>query len=403
MEQPWAGPAEPEPAVDQRRVILVGLDPVDRRTVDALLASALGATGSRRVERPSVDQALEELRRSREAGALPAILAGSQVTERDLLRLARTLGNREGPVPIVVLLPAPVEGLAEAAFSQGCCDVLVRGLASADDLVRALRCAFEIARREKAEERLRRRSSEPGAAPAALVEEARQFVGLGRLLAATSHDLNNLLQPILGYADLLGGSVEPDTRAGHYVRQIDRSAQVASSLVRRMLACGRRSQAPATPVDADRTLAELEDLVRWVVGSGVDLFVRQGASGAQIELAEGVLEQVVLNLATNARDAMGSTGRLELRTAVEPDRYWRLEVEDSGPGIPSERMERLFEPGFSTKPSHRGAGLGLWIVRGLIEDAGGQVAVRSAEGRGTMVTVRIPLCEPPARTAHPGP
>ena len=390
MERPWVGATDPEPTVDQRRVILVGLDTADRRAVEALLVTALGATGSRRVEQPTADHALGELRRSREAGALPAILVGSQVTERDLLRLARTLGNRDGPVPIVVFLAAPVEELAEAAFAQGCSDVLVRGRATADDMVRALRCAFEIARRERAEERLRLRLLEP-TAPAELLDEARRFVGLGRMLAATSHDLNNLLQPILGYTELLRGSVEPDTRAGNYARQIDRSAQVASSLVRRILASGRRAEAPAAAVEADRNLLEMEDLVRWVVGSGVELRLAAGAPGAEVVVAEGALEQVLLNLATNARDAMGLAGRLDLRSRVEAGSTWVLEVEDSGAGIPADRIERLFEPGFSTKPSDRGSGLGLWIVRGLVEEAGGRVSVRSSEGEGTVIAVRVPL------------
>jgi signal transduction histidine kinase len=109
-----------------------------------------------------------------------------------------------------------------------------------------------------------------------------------------------------------------------------------------------------------------------------------------VPLHAGEIEQIVLNLAANARDAMPLGGRLSIRSrAVEGER-WRLEVADSGSGIPPENLGRLFDPAFTTKAAGKGTGLGLWIVRSLVEQAGGHVSVKSALGRGTVVLVELP-------------
>lgn len=395
MERPSAGLPEPPPASDQRRLVLAGLDALDRRVLESLLPIALGATGAVMVERDDVEEALEEVGRGREAGSLTALIAGARAGERELVRLARAIGNRSGPIPVVALLPAALPDQVEAALSEGCADVLVRGRSSADDLVRALRCAFEIARRERAEERLRMRLLEP-TAPPNLIAEARRFVGLGRTLGATGHDLNNLLQPVLGYAELLLGTLDADTRAHHYAQQIDRSARLATDLVGRILAAVRDGGQPGPPEEADRCLLRSEPLVRWALGVGRELVVAAGAPGLEVRLRGGALEQVLLNLAANARDALAPGGRLVLRTLPEGPGTWRLEVEDSGRGIAADRLPHVLEPGYTTKPAGKGSGLGLWIVRGLVEEAGGTLTVESAEGQGTTVIVRLPAIAGPS-------
>jgi len=389
MERPWSQAIGREPGADQRRLILAELDPVDRTVLDGILQTVVGATGATVVERAGIEDVLEEVERSRSLGAFPAVLAGSRTGERELHRLARALGNREGTVPLVVWLPVLAPDPVEEALGLGACDVLGRSRASADDLVRALRYAFEVARRERAESRLRLRLLQP-AVPASWLDESYRYVGLGRTLAATSHDLNNLLQPVLGYAELLLASVEPETRNAHYARQIERSGRLALSLVSRLLATARYPSAPPLPIEADSQLARAEDLVRWVLGSLNDLVLEPLAPGRKVVLREGALEQIVLNLATNARDAMEEGGRVIVRSTAE-GRYWRLEVEDSGVGIPESRLPHLFEAGYTTKGTGKGSGLGLWIVRGLVEEAGGEIAIESVTGRGTRVVVRLPL------------
>jgi len=108
----------------------------------------------------------------------------------------------------------------------------------------------------------------------------------------------------------------------------------------------------------------------------------------------------LLNLAANARDALAPGGRLVLRTHAEGAGVWRLEVEDTGSGIPADRLARVVEAGYTTKPAGKGSGLGLWIVRGLVEEAGGSLTIESVEGQGTTVTVRLPTAgSRPARSA----
>jgi len=399
MERPRTEAGEPAPVEDQRRLVLAGLDAHDRLALAGLVPLATGATGAVVVERGTPQEALEEVERCRQSGALPVLLLGGRTTERDLVRVARLLGNRGGTVPVVLFVPAVLEMLAEVALSEGCSDVLVRGRASSDALVRSLRCAFEIARRVRAEERLSRRPPDGSAAATPdLLAEARRFAALGRTVSAITHDLNNLLQPVLGYAELLQGTLEPGTRAGRYAEQIERSARLAVGLLGRVLPTVRdRGERPES-VPADERVQSLEELLRALLGRRLELAVETGAPGARVVLRPGALEQVLLNLVANGRDAMVQGGRLEIRTAVDGDGHWCLEVEDSGVGIPSDRMALLFDPGFTTKPAGQGGGLGLWIVRSLVEEAGGGVEVRSAEGRGTVVRLHLPIERTPAAT-----
>jgi len=389
MERPWTWSSDAEPVVDQRRLVLAGLDPVDQRQIEGALRMAIGATGAIPIRVDAFEALLAEVRRSREAGALPAVLAGSAFGERELGRLARALGDRRPPVPVVAMLPGPLEELAESALACGCCDVLVRGRLSADDLVRALRLAFEVSRRERAEERLKIRLLEPAAAVPVPSTELRRFVALGRALLGVSHDLNNLLQPVVGYAELLMGSLDPDTRPAHYARQVDRSARLAAALVRRLLESGRDHGNPPRPVDADQRLAAIEELLRAVVGRGVDLELELGAADAEVLVREAVLEQIALNLAANARDAMPGGGRLTLATRAHGG-TWTLEVTDTGAGVPDEVAERLFDEGVTTKPAAEGGGLGLWIVRGLVDEASGQVSITHSPAGGAVAVVTLP-------------
>ena len=330
MEKPWTGVGAAEPEFDQRRVIVAGVDPADRQALESTIGAALEATRAVRVDRQGLRGTLEELQRCRGVGALAAVIIGSLLEPRELVRLARALGSRKGTVPVVALLAAPLRELAETALDDGCCDVLVRGRLVSDELVRALRHAFEISRRQRAEERLKLRLDDARTAPA-MPAEARRFVSLGRTLAAAGHELNNLLQPIVGYADLLVGSLEPDTRAAHYARQVERSGRLASALVKRLLAAGREAREPAVPTPADARLAQLAELVQRVLGPAIELKVESGAREAWIAVQEGLLDQVMLNLAVNARDALPLGGVLLLRTRVEGRASWVVEVEARGP------------------------------------------------------------------------
>ena len=228
---------------------------------------------------------------------------------------------------------------------------------------------------------------------AALLAEARHFAGLGRLLAGAAHDGNNLLTPLLGYCDLLLAGLPPGGDLERYAMEIERSAQRTADLLRRLLERSRGRPQEIRPVLADQALAEVGGLLRSLVGSAIELAETFAAPGIAVALRDGQIEQVVLNLVANARDAMPGGGRLKLRTASEGGRIWVLEIADSGVGIPSGDLDRLFDPEFTTKAVGKGTGLGLWIVRSIVQEAGGRIRITSQPGKGTTVRVELPALE----------
>jgi signal transduction histidine kinase len=226
---------------------------------------------------------------------------------------------------------------------------------------------------------------------ATLSAEARHYAGLGRFLAAAAHDCGNLLTPLLGYSELLLDRLPDGSPVLGYAHEIERSARLAAELMLRLRDTARSRQVIDAPIRPDRSLHGLAGLLRSLVGRGIELVEELRAGDVEVALRPGELEQVVLNLAANARDAMPLGGRLSMRTRSEPSGHWTLEIEDSGGGITPENLGRLFDPSFTTKAMGKGTGLGLWIVRSIVEQAGGGVTVHSALGRGTTVRVELPV------------
>jgi PAS domain S-box-containing protein len=229
---------------------------------------------------------------------------------------------------------------------------------------------------------------------AALLAEARHFAGLGRLLAGAAHDGNNLLTPLLGYCDLLLAGLPAGSDLERYAMEIERSARRTTDLLRRLLERSRGRPQEIRPVLADQALSEIAGLVRSLVGGDVEFSESLGAPGVAVALREGQIDQMVLNLAANSRDAMPGGGRLMLRTSSEGDRIWALEVEDSGVGISNENLDRLFDPAFTTKAVGKGTGLGLWIVRSIVQETGGRIRISSSPGNGTLVRIELPTVSP---------
>lgn len=220
--------------------------------------------------------------------------------------------------------------------------------------------------------------------------EERRLIALGRLAAGVGHDVNNLLAPVLGYAELVRAASSDPDRVTRYAEEIERSAVAAADLVRGLLQVARSSSPKPVDLEADALVEQALPLLRALVGAAVSLELALGAPGIGIRLRPGELEQILLNLVGNARDAMAGGGSVRLRTRHDESGHWLLEVEDDGVGIPTEDLGRLFQPGFTTKRDSASGGLGLWIVRGIVEQAGGGIEVASPPGRGAHVTVRLP-------------
>lgn len=235
-----------------------------------------------------------------------------------------------------------------------------------------------------------------------------RLAAIGRFAAGMAHDFNNLVTVIRLHAELLGSRPGLDTGSLEVLNHIRGEAEQAASLVWQILDFAHRDPIARVAVDCDAFCERMLAVMRRLCPSGVLVSLRSDSAGHVVLGDEGRLEQVVMNLTTNARDAMGAGGRLDVGLArVEVDDglatplpglargpWVRLEVSDTGAGIPAGLLPRVFEPFFSTKAPGRGTGLGLAQVYGLVLQHEGRVDIRSVVGEGTTVTVWLPAAPP---------
>jgi PAS domain S-box-containing protein len=231
---------------------------------------------------------------------------------------------------------------------------------------------------------------------------AQKLEAVGRLAGGVAHDFNNVLTAISGYADfLLARLSEGDPRRAD-AEEIVRAADRAAGLTRQLLAFSRRQVLQPRELDLNEVVAGLERLLQQVAGVDVELTTDLDPSLVPVRADPGQLEQVIINLAMNAHDAMPRGGRLRLATrtveiadgeerlSLQPGRHAALTVSDTGHGIADDVRPHLFEPFFTTKPQGKGTGLGLASVYGTVKQSGGDVEVESAPGRGAAFTVYLP-------------
>ena len=237
------------------------------------------------------------------------------------------------------------------------------------------------------------------------LRHAQKMEAVGRLAAGIAHDFNNLLVPIIGNAELLSMELadRPDQVA--LLAQIGSAGQRASSLVRQLLTFSRKHTAQPQTVDLNEVVATLRDFLERLLGGHVKLVATQAAAPALIEIDPGQLEQVIVNLVTNARDAMPSGGTISIevrRTTVgsleegafgdlEPGHYAVLSVSDTGMGMDEATVQKAFDPFFTTKELGRGTGLGLSTVFGISRQARGGASIWSVPGKGTTIKVALPI------------
>ncbi len=235
--------------------------------------------------------------------------------------------------------------------------------------------------------------------------QAQKMESVGRLASGIAHDFNNLLTVINGVSDLLLAQVAPDDPVHADVQEIHRAGERAAALTRQLLAFSRRQILEPRVVSLNALVAGLERLLRHLLGEDIALGVVLTPGGSYVKADPGQLEQVITNLAVNARDAMPQGGQLTLETrtvtldedavrqsgvAVPPGSYVQLVVSDSGVGMDEATRARIFEPFFTTKGPGQGTGLGLSTVYGIVQQSQGCIGVESAVGRGTRVTMLLP-------------
>ncbi|WCL52715.1 ATP-binding protein [Gimibacter soli] len=227
--------------------------------------------------------------------------------------------------------------------------------------------------------------------------QAQKMQAVGQLAGGVAHDFNNLLTAILGFCDLLLVRHDAGDQSFSDIMQIKQNANRAANLVRQLLAFSRQQTLRPKVLLITDILAEVSNLIRRLIGETIELKVVHGRDLMPVKVDQGQLEQVIINLAVNARDAMPEGGRLEIRTSaisaddpfvqkydiVEPGDYVLIEFEDTGCGIPKEVIGKIFEPFFTTKEVGQGTGLGLATVYGIVKQTGGYVFVESEVGVGT--------------------
>jgi CheY-like chemotaxis protein len=224
---------------------------------------------------------------------------------------------------------------------------------------------------------------------------------IGRLATGVAHDFGNLLTVILGYSDLLLDRIPANDTLAGMVSEIKATATRAAALTRQLLAfCQQQALAPQV-LDLNAVVADLEKILRRLIGEDIEFVVALDPALGPIKADRGQVEQVVINLAVNARDAMPLGGKLTIethnaeRSAVQSGRKVVLVVRDTGHGMDAATRERMLEPFFTTKPPGQGTGIGLATVSVIVQQSGGQIDVTSAPGLGTSVTISWNCVEGP--------
>lgn len=235
--------------------------------------------------------------------------------------------------------------------------------------------------------------------------QSQKMQAVGQLAGGVAHDFNNLLTAILGFCDLLLTKHKAGDPSYADIMQIKQNANRAANLTRQLLAFSRRQTLRPKVIAVTDVLAELSNLLRRLLGENIELKMRHGRDIGAIHVDQGQFEQVITNLAVNARDAMPGGGALTIRTSnfgpdevsklgnalMPPDDYVLIEVADAGVGIPPEVLGKIFEPFYTTKGVGEGTGLGLSTVYGIIKQTGGFIFVDSRPGEGATFKIYLPV------------
>jgi PAS domain S-box-containing protein len=236
------------------------------------------------------------------------------------------------------------------------------------------------------------------------VRQAQKMQAIGRLAGGVAHDFNNLLTVITGYSELLLQETQLADASRDLLREVIRAADRAAALTRQLLAFSRKQILLPVVLDLNKVITNLDKMLRRLISEDIDLRMILAPALRPVKADPTQVEQVILNLAVNARDAMPGGGRLSVETAnaeldesftrerqeVQPGSYVMVRVSDTGQGMDSETKAHLFEPFFTTKELGKGTGLGLATVYGIVKQSGGHIYVESEPGRGASFTIYLP-------------
>ncbi|MCI0415431.1 PAS domain S-box protein [bacterium] len=239
--------------------------------------------------------------------------------------------------------------------------------------------------------------------------QSQKIETVGRLAGGIAHDFNNLLMAISSYCELIGLKYKSDSPLLEHITEIQKAAEHGASLTRQLLAFSRKQVLASKKLDLNHLILKMQSLVSSLIGERIDLEVKLEPELATIMGDSGQLEQVIMNLVVNARDAMPDGGRLMIETGniqfnsdsskqhpgLNPGDYVLLSITDSGTGMDEHTKSQIFEPFFTTKAVGQGTGLGLATVYGIIRQSGGDIAVNSQPGKGSSFLIYLPSAQPP--------
>jgi PAS domain S-box-containing protein len=243
--------------------------------------------------------------------------------------------------------------------------------------------------------------------------QSQKLEAVGRLAGGVAHDFNNLLTVIMGYVEMLIAEAGGRPDLVSYAEEVQYAAGRATALTSQLLAFSRRQISQPRVLDLNEVVTHSMKLLRRIIGEDIEVSTHLDPRLGQVKADPIHIDQVIMNLVVNARDAMGQGGRLTIETGntmldenyagshlnVKPGAYAMLAISDTGCGMSVETRSRLFEPFFTTKPAGKGTGLGLSIVYGIVKQNGGEIMVYSEAGRGTTFKIYFPMAETPAELA----
>ena len=346
-------------------------------------------------------------------GIIKAITAASSVATAALLV----------PIaPVLVALPSPTElrkineGLATEIEERKAAEDQVRRMNTELETrvsertaeLRDANAQLSTANRELRDEIDRRRAAE------AQLVQAQKMEAIGRLAGGVAHDFNNLLTVILGFADMALDSTGADAPTRSHLDEIRNAGLRAASLTNQLLAFSRKQILQPRVIDLKTVVSEMDRMLRRLLGDDIEFATVHGPNLGHVKADPSQIEQVIMNIAVNARDAMPRGGKLTIETAnvhldeaycrdhvgANPGAYVLLAISDTGHGMTEETKTRIFEPFFTTKELGKGTGLGLSTVFGIIKQSGGNIGVYSEPGHGTTFKIYLPRVEEAGEKLH---
>src|SRR5687768_6745140 len=375
------------PDIGRIRILLVDDDPQARPLIEMALADApfepvidVAPTARLGLDRIAADEH-------------DVYLIDQQLPDGTGVSVIHTAKSRGVHKPFILLTGYGSGALDQEASRQGAADYVEKHLVGAH-LERSIRYALStwqsVRLLHDRDEQLR---------------HAQKMEAIGRLAGGVAHDFNNLLTAIIGYTDLLAERFDPADQSAREVAGIRKAADRAAALTRQLLAFSRKQFLNPTVLDLNETVSGMLQILPRVIGEHIQTTVTLAGDLSRVKADASQMEQVLVNLVLNARDAMATGGHMTIETAnvaldagriraenlsLEPGPYVMLAITDTGTGMDEETRAHAFEPFFTTKPKGQGTGLGLATVYGIVDQSGGGVSITTAPGRGTSVRIYLP-------------